>query len=240
MDVVSNDAILAERSGPQDVILQLQQRIRETKATYSTQSSFQINTLDLARQRFDAAKKEWERMQRQCRTNLNLVQSREQEEVHRLQSKILLYRIMHRHGPEVCVEAYDIASSAEVTDYDDIKSKANTPVAEGEEIPKEILHNQIAWDLLQGRLGLFPSSDADEWINYARSKLFGGLVQIDMGGLWVSSWSVDILGEAPPPHDEENPATPPEREGYCVIDLREYLDEATYKGNYASNIEDIV
>jgi len=49
MDVVSNDAILAKRSGPQDVIFQLQERIRETKATYSTQSSFQISTLDLAR-----------------------------------------------------------------------------------------------------------------------------------------------------------------------------------------------
>jgi len=176
METPETDVIAYEGTSPAIVISQLKNLVQSVKSIAVSNESYIFQKLDNSRQKFERAQREWEEAQTETSRRLNLVQSRRENEIHRIQMKILRYRILEQHGRKIWMQAYELAKK-----YEDNPTEL-TPegdIEEGE--PVEV---QIARDLLDNKLGLWFSADMDEW----KRILFGW----DLGNL-----SEPTLNEGP-------------------------------------------
>jgi len=178
MESPESDAIAYESTFPAAIIFQLKQRIQNVRKIYGTQESFTLQRLNNAHQIFLKAQKKWEETQTDFERRLNILQGRRDEEIYRLEMKIRRYRILERYGTGTWTRAFTLArkyqDSPEDLETGGSESQRNASnqnfesdsKGDSEEVDLEQgipVEQQIARDLLDNKLGIWFSSDMEEW-----------------------------------------------------------------------------
>ncbi len=178
MESPETDAVAYTNTGAGAIISQLKSRIQSVRCIYNSQETFLLSRLENNYQSFLKAQKTWETAQQNCQCKLNLLQGRRDQEVYRLEMKVLRYRILNQYGKQTWIRAYELAKKhedspedLEVSDLGDPDSDPpGTPDLEkGQDL--EEIERQIAKDLLDNKLGIWFSQEMEEWedVIYSRS-----------------------------------------------------------------------
>lgn len=108
---------------------------------------------------FNKAKKEYISNSTNCQKRINILKNDYKKDLNRLQGSKILTNISKSVKSCIICKAYEIAIEADKDDIQKIKEKIHN-----NDIPD--LTYYIAWDLLCGKMGIFPSSDIDKWYEY--------------------------------------------------------------------------
>lgn len=149
MELSEEDAIVYEDTPISCIIRQLKDKQKSLSKFRKNSESQILSDLTVEYKMFCDASERWEKAQRHAEKQNNILECRVSAENHRLQTKILRYRILEQHGPEIWRKALLLA-----------KKHEDSPEIDLEEGRVEA---QIAKDLLENKLGTWFSPEMEEW-----------------------------------------------------------------------------
>nr|QBK85953.1 MAG: hypothetical protein LCMAC101_05480 [Marseillevirus LCMAC101] len=162
---IGSDVVAYEDSTPETIILQLKTRLREIRLFHDRREQVIHNQMEASKEIVEEAYRQWNERQNKLILKLDITMSRKEHEIGLMKQKIARYRILNEYGSEICVKSYQLAKEADDTgDYDTLKTESEN----------EVLIYQIAYDLIQGKLGMWPSDDIDLWFDFAQMKQITG------------------------------------------------------------------
>ena len=177
MESPETDAVAYHTTDTGAIISQLKSRIQSVRCIYNSQEGFVLRRLENAYQSFLKAQETWETAQQNCQCRLNLLQGRRDQEIYRLEMKILRYRILNQYGKQTWIRAYELAKKHEDSpeDLEVSEDLEKGPNLEKEDLEKgpdlEEIERQIAKDLLDNKLGIWFSQEMEEWEGVIYSRL---------------------------------------------------------------------
>jgi hypothetical protein len=162
---IGSDVVAYEDSTPETIILQLKARLKEIHLFHQRNERVIHNQIEASRKMLDEAYRQWEERQHNLDLELDIIASRKEHEVGTMKQKIARYRILNEYGSEICVKSYQLAKETDETgNYETLKTESEN----------EVLIYQIAYDFIQGKLGMWPSNDIDLWFDFAQMKQITG------------------------------------------------------------------
>ncbi len=162
---IGSDVVAYEDSTPEAIIIQLKARLREMHLFHQRKEQVIHNRMEASQEVLEEAYRQWGERQNNLNLELNVITSRKEHEIGIMKQKIARYRILNEYGSEICVKSYQLAKETDETgNYDTLKTESEN----------EVLISQIAYDLIQGKLGMWPSDDVDLWFDFAQMKQITG------------------------------------------------------------------
>lgn len=162
---IGSDVVAYENSTPEAIILQLKARLRETHLFHQRKEQVIHNRMEASTEVLEEAYRQWHESQNNLNLELNVITSRKEHEIGIMKQKIARYRILNEYGGEICIKSYQLAKETDETgNYDSLKAESEN----------EVLISQVAYDLIQGKLGMWPSDDVDLWFDFAQMKQITG------------------------------------------------------------------
>ena len=177
---VGSDVVAYEDSSTEAILIQLKVRLSESRLFHQRIEQVICNQMETSNKMLEEANREWNERQHKLNIELNMAWSRKDRDIGLMKQKIARYRILNEYGSEICVKSYQLAKEADETgNYDILKTESEN----------EVLVYQIAYDLIQGKLGMWPSDDVDLWFDFAQMKQITGqrLLSNFTQGLTISS-----------------------------------------------------
>ena len=162
---IGSDVVAYEDSTPDAIIIQLKARLRELRLFHQRKEQVIHNKMESSKKILEEAYRQRNERQNNLNLELDIIMSRKEYDIGTLKQKIARYRILNEYGSEICVKSYQLAKEADETgDYNMLKTESEN----------EVLIYQIAYDLIQGKLGMWPSGDIDLWFDFAQMKQITG------------------------------------------------------------------
>jgi hypothetical protein len=162
---IGSNVVAYEDSTPEVIILQLRTRLHETRLFHERQEQIIHNQIETAQKALEEAYQQWKERQDALNIELDIAISRKENDIVTLKQKIARYRILSEYGSEICIKSYQLAQDTDESgDYEKLKTESEN----------EVLVSQIAYDLIQGKLGMWPSEDIDLWFDFAKMKQITG------------------------------------------------------------------
>ena len=162
---IGSNVVAYEDSTPEVIILQLKARLREARLFHQRKEQVIHNQLEASKEVLEEAYRQWNERQNNLNLELDIAISRKEHDIGTLKQKIARYRIINEYGSEICVKSYQLAKETDKTgNYEMLKTESEN----------EVLVSQIAYDLIQGKLGMWPSDDIDLWFDFAQMKQITG------------------------------------------------------------------
>jgi len=186
---IGSDVVAYEESTPETIILQLRVRLKEINLFHQRREQIIYNRIESSNEILADAHREYSERCNKLQLELDVATSRKDHEIGTMKQKIARYRILNEYGSEVCIKSYQLAKETDETgDYDTLKTKSED---------EELIY-QIAYDLIQGRLGMWPSDDIDLWFDFAKMKQITGQTLL-------SNFSQSLILDDPEVDLEESP-----------------------------------
>jgi len=162
---IGSDIVAYEDSTPEVIILQLKTRLEETRLFHERQEQIIYNQLETSQEVLEKAYRQWKERQTALNIELDIAISRKEYDIAILRQKLARCRILSEYGSEICIKSYQLAQEIDKTgEYEKLKTESEN----------EVLISQIAYDLIQGKLGIWPSEDVDLWFDFAKMKQITG------------------------------------------------------------------
>lgn len=162
---IGSNVVAYEDSTPEVIILQLRTILHETRLFHERREQIIHEQIETAQKVLEEACRQWKERQDALNIELDIAVSRKEYDIATLKQKIARYRILSEYGSEICVKSYQLAQDTEDSgEYEKLKTESEN----------EVLVSQIAYDLIQGKLGMWPSEDIDLWFDFAKMKQITG------------------------------------------------------------------
>lgn len=162
---IGSDVIAYEDSTPETIIIQLKAMLRELHLFHQRKARVIHDKMESSKKILEEAYRQWYELQNNLTIELDIIMSRKEYDIGTLKQKIARYRILNEYGSEICIKSYQLAKETDETgDYGILKVESEN----------EVLIYQIAYDLIQGKLGMWPSDDIDLWFDFAQMSQISG------------------------------------------------------------------